>query len=74
MLPEISIQEKRNSPRLLYYELSITLPGIVSEDSIVPITFMVSDAHSVVNVLHWLQLFKYSYSLVSLHIFHLIIS
>ncbi|CAF3829497.1 unnamed protein product [Rotaria sordida] len=35
------IQEKKNSPRLLYYELSITLPGIVSEDSIVPVTFMV---------------------------------
>ena len=50
------IQDKKNSPRLLYYELSITLPGLVSEDSIVPITFMLSNAHSLVNILHWLQL------------------
>ena len=45
------IQDKKNSPRLLYYELSITLPGLVSEDSIVPITFMFSNAHSLVNIL-----------------------
>ncbi|CAF2137982.1 unnamed protein product [Rotaria magnacalcarata] len=58
------IQEKKDSARLLYYELSITLPGIVSENSIVPVTFMISDAHSLVNILHWLQLFKYNHSLV----------
>ncbi|CAF4164381.1 unnamed protein product [Rotaria sp. Silwood2] len=44
------IKEKKSSPRLLYYELSITLPGIVSEDSIVPVTFMISDAHSLLFV------------------------
>ena len=46
------IQDKKNSPCLLYYELSITLPELVSEDSIVPITFMLSNAHSLVNILH----------------------
>jgi len=62
------IQEKQNSRRLLYYELSITLPGIVTEDSIIPITFMISDAHALVNVIHWIELFKYSYSQVNIYI------
>ena len=64
------IQEKNNSNRLLYYELSIALPGLVSEDSIVPITFIISDAHALVNVLHWLQVFKHSYSLVVVDFVH----
>ncbi|CAM4769922.1 unnamed protein product [Rotaria magnacalcarata] len=59
-----SIIKETNSHRLLYYELSITLPGIVKEDSIVPITFMISDAHALVDIIHWLQLFKHSYSQV----------
>ena len=46
------IQDKKNSPRLLHYELSIMLSGLVSEDSIVPVTFMLSNAHSLVNILH----------------------
>ncbi|CAF4724585.1 unnamed protein product, partial [Rotaria sp. Silwood2] len=57
-----SIIKETSSRRLLYYELSITLLGIVNEDSIVPITFMISDAHALVNIIHWLQLFKHSYS------------
>jgi hypothetical protein len=63
------IQEKQNSPRLLYYELSITLPGIVTQDSIIPITFMISDAHALVNIIHWIQLFKHNYSQVNIYIF-----
>lgn len=58
------IQERKGKPRLLYYELSVTLPGLVSEDSIVPITFMISDAHALLNVVHWLQVFKHSYAQV----------
>ncbi|CAF1474305.1 unnamed protein product [Adineta steineri] len=58
------IQEKQNSPRLLYYELSITLPGVVKEDSIVPVTFMISDRHTLIDIIHWIELFKYSYSQV----------
>jgi hypothetical protein len=60
-----SIIKETSSRRVLYYELSITLPGIVNEDSIVPITFMVSDAHALVDVIHWLQLFKHNYSQVN---------
>ncbi|CAF1488393.1 unnamed protein product, partial [Adineta steineri] len=56
------LQEKSDSPRLLYYELSMTLPGLVTEDTIVPITFMISDAHALINVIHWMQRFKFSHS------------
>ena len=58
------VKERKDSPRLLYYELSMTLPGLVTEDTIVPITFMLSDAHALVNVVHWIQRFKSSYSQV----------
>ncbi|CAF1441600.1 unnamed protein product [Adineta ricciae] len=58
------IQEKQNTHRLLYYELSITLPGIVSDDSIVPVTFMISDSHGLVDIIHWMHLFKYNYNQV----------
>jgi hypothetical protein len=56
-----SIIKETSTRHLLYYELSISLPGIVNENSIVPVTFMISDAHDLVNVCHWLQLFKHSY-------------
>lgn len=62
------IQERKQQPRLLYYELSVTLPGVVSEDSIVPVTFMISDGHSLLNVVHWLQVFKHNYGLVRIHL------
>ena len=54
------IQESKNSPRLLYYELSMTLPGIVSENRIVPITFMISDDHALLDIEHWMKIFKHS--------------
>lgn len=59
------VQEKKNSPRCLYYELSMSLPGLASEDTIVPITFMITDAQALINVIHWMDLFKYSYSQVN---------
>jgi hypothetical protein len=62
------IQEKKNTPRLLYYELSMSLPGLASEDSIVPITFMISDAHALINVIYWMERFKFSYSQVNIMI------
>lgn len=60
-----SIIKENNVHRTLYNELSISLPGVVREDSIVPVTFMISDAHALVNVTHWLELFKQSYAQVS---------
>jgi hypothetical protein len=59
-----SIIKQKNKSQLLYYELSISLPGIVNEDSIIPVTFMISDAHALVDVIHWLQMFRYSYKKV----------
>jgi hypothetical protein len=59
------IIKQTNSLQLLYYELSVTLPGVVTQDSIIPITFMISDAHGLVNVLNWMQLFRHSYYKVS---------
>lgn len=63
------IKEKRHTNRMLYYELSVTLPGIVNENSIVPITFMISDAHALVNVTSWLESFKDKYAQVSVLLF-----
>jgi hypothetical protein len=60
-----SIIKHSNAHRMLYYELTITLPGVVNEDSIVPITFMISDAHALLNVTTWLELFKYKYDQVN---------
>jgi hypothetical protein len=60
-----SLIRQTNSQQLLYYELSITLPGLVNQDSIVPITFMISNAHALVHVINWLKMFKHSYSQVN---------
>ena len=59
------IVKQSNSLRLLYYELSMTLPGVVKEDSIIPITFMISDCHSFIDILQWMQKFRYHYLQVS---------
>jgi len=61
-----SILKETNARRLLYYELSITLPGIVKEDGIVPITFMISNSYTLVDVTNWLELFKNSYKQVNI--------
>ena len=58
------IQERANKPRLLYYELSVTLPGLLTEDAIVPITFMISDAHGLFDIVQWLEAFKSNYKKV----------
>lgn len=55
------IIKQTSSKRLLYYELSITLPGVVTFDSIIPITIMISESHGLVDILHWMQRFRYSY-------------
>lgn len=60
-----SIIKEKNKHRLLYYELSITLPGVVNEDSIVPITFMISEAHALVDINNWLDMFRQGYAKVN---------
>jgi hypothetical protein len=63
------IMEKPNSPRYLYYELTMTLPGIVSENGLLPISFMISSSHNLMDIIHWLDVFKYNYSQVNISIF-----
>ena len=60
-----SIIKETNERRMLYYELSVTLPGVVAEDSIIPITFMISNSHALVNITTWLESFKDKHAQVS---------
>ncbi len=66
------IREKTNSPKYLYYELTMTLPGITLEDGLIPISCMISSSHSLLDIVHWLELFKHHYAQVN--IFFLLIS
>jgi hypothetical protein len=52
------IVKQSGSKRVLYYELTITLPGVIKENSLVPVTFMISDSHSQLDVKHWLEHIK----------------
>ena len=61
-----SIIKETNKNRFLYFEMSIILPDIVNQDSIVPIAFMISDNHALVDVTRCLLLFKQNYSQVNL--------
>ena len=55
------IVKQSGGQRVLYYELTITLPGVTKENSLVPLTFMVSDSHSELDVKHWLEHIKNAY-------------
>jgi hypothetical protein len=50
----------------LFYELTITLPGVTKENSLVPITFMISDSHPQLDVKHWLEHIKNAHKNVTL--------
>jgi hypothetical protein len=57
--------------RVLYYELTVTLPGVTKENSLVPITFMISDSHSQIDVKHWLEHIKNAHKKVIILMFRL---
>lgn len=63
------IREQKNSPKYLYYELTMTLPGVVNEDGLMPISSMISSSHSMIDVIHWLELFKHHYLQVNILLF-----
>ena len=67
------IMEKNNSPKYLYYELTMTLPGIVSDDGLIPISSMISSSHSLIDIINWLEIFKFHYSQVDIWIFFIYI-
>jgi hypothetical protein len=47
-----------SSKQCLYYELTISHPNIVNEDSLVPLTFMLSESQTLFTVTNWLTKFK----------------
>lgn len=61
----ISSQAKQ----ILYYELTIAHPNIVNEDTLIPLTFMLSESQSLYTVVQWLKAFKEGYRKVCRHPF-----
>ena len=59
------IKNNQSSKRILYYELTLAHPGVVNEDTLIPLTYMLSESHSLFTVVQWLTLFKESYKKVS---------
>jgi hypothetical protein len=46
------------SKQCLYYELTLSHPDIVDEDSLIPLTFMLSESQTLPTVIEWLTYFK----------------
>ncbi|CAF5175463.1 unnamed protein product, partial [Rotaria magnacalcarata] len=61
------IVKNSSSKQCLYYELTITHPNIVDEDSLVPLTFMLSEPQTFFTVKQWLLPFKECYRKVFPH-------
>ncbi|CAF4682520.1 unnamed protein product [Rotaria socialis] len=61
------IVKNSSSKQCLYYELTITHPNIVDEDSLVPLTFMLSESQTLFTVKQWLSAFKECYRKVFPH-------
>ncbi|CAF3717580.1 unnamed protein product [Rotaria sordida] len=55
------------SRQCLYYELTVSHPNITNEDSLVPLTFMLSESQTLHTVTNWLTAFKESYKKVFPH-------
>ncbi|CAF4150543.1 unnamed protein product [Rotaria sp. Silwood2] len=47
-----------SAKQCLYYELTISHPNVVNEDSLVPLTFMLSESQTLFTVTQWLLTFK----------------
>lgn len=47
-----------SSKQCLYYELTMSHPNIVDEDSLIPLTFMLSESQSLPVITEWLTYFK----------------
>ncbi|CAF3628835.1 unnamed protein product [Rotaria sordida] len=61
------IVKNSSSKQCLYYELTISHPNIVNEDSLVPLTFMLSESQTLFTIIQWLSAFKESYRKVFPH-------
>jgi hypothetical protein len=63
------IVKNTSSKQSLYYELTISHPNIVNEDSLVPLTFMLSESQTLFTVVQWLSTFKECHRKVNLFFF-----
>ncbi|CAF2138916.1 unnamed protein product [Rotaria magnacalcarata] len=61
------IVKNSSSKQCLYYKLTITHPNIVDEDSLVPLTFRLSESQTLFTVKQWLLAFKECYRKVFPH-------
>ncbi|CAF0954609.1 unnamed protein product [Adineta steineri] len=55
------------SKQILYYELTISHPNIVNEDSLIPLTFMLSESQSLFTITQWLGAFKENHKKIFPH-------
>ena len=54
-----------SNKQCLYYELTVSHPNIVNEDTLIPLTFMLSESQTLLTVTHWLKTFKECHKKVS---------
>lgn len=52
------------SKQCLYYELTISHPNIVDEDSLIPLTFMLTEIQTLGTIISWLNAFKEAHNKV----------
>ena len=47
-----------SSRQYLYYEMTVSHPNVLNEDTLVPLTFMLSESQALLTVTNWLMAFK----------------
>lgn len=68
------VKTQQSAKQVLYYELTLAHPNVASEDSLIPITYMLSESQSLATVVQWLNLFKEGYRKVCFLSFHTFLS
>ncbi|CAF1538595.1 unnamed protein product [Didymodactylos carnosus] len=56
-----SVVKAKNGKTILYYELTMTQSNVVEENSLIPITFMISESHTLKMVVNWMNWLKEHY-------------
>ncbi|CAF2146068.1 unnamed protein product [Rotaria magnacalcarata] len=56
-----------SSRQCLYYELTVSHPNVVNEDTLIPLTFMLSESQTLLTITNWLTTFKESYKKIFPH-------
>jgi len=63
------VVKNTGSKQILYYELTISHPNIVDEDTLIPLTFMLSESQTLFSVIQWLSAFKDNHRKVNMLLF-----